>query len=306
MKNNNLIIFIWGVLLATGLTAQAQEMKLYPGAIPNSKNCPDKEASDTTGRKVVRNVTVPTLNVFLPKVQNPSGVAVIICAGGGYSNLSIQDGGIDVAKELNGYGIATFVLKYRTSNPACNTNNSIVPLQDLQQAIYTVRLNAAKWHIDAAKVGLLGFSAGGHLSALGATQYGSPQIDANGVSLKPAFTILAYPVISFTDALTSKKSQTRLNLIGKNPTAEQINWFSPEKNVNASTPPSFLIQASDDSTSLVGNSIAYYEALHRHQVSAKLIVYQKGGHGFTAYNKAEDDHWLPYAVKWLKLNNFLN
>ncbi|MES2277088.1 MAG: alpha/beta hydrolase [Bacteroidota bacterium] len=305
MKNNLSKLFTLCMVAAIALNTKAQEMKLYSGAVPNSKNCPDKEASDTSGRRVVRNVTIPTLTVFLPKVPNPSGVAVIICPGGGYSNLSIQDGGIDVAKELNGYGIAAFVLKYRTSNPDCNTNNSIVPLQDLQQAIYTVRANAVKWHIDAAKVGLLGFSAGGHLSALGATQYGTAQIEAKGISLKPAFTILAYPVISFTDVLTSKKSATRLNLLGKNPTAQQIEWFSPEKNVNASTPPSFLIQASDDSTSLVGNSIAYYDALHRHQVSAKLIVYQKGGHGFAAYNKAEDDHWIPYAVKWLKLNKFL-
>lgn len=296
-------------MVAIGIASSAraqQEMKLYNGAIPNSKNCADKEASDTSGRRVVRNVTVPTLTIFLPKVPNASGVAVIISPGGGYSNLSIQDGGFDVARELAGYGIAAFVLKYRTSNPDCNTNNSIVPLQDLQQAIYQVKTHAAQWHINTANVGLLGFSAGGHLSALGATQYLTPQIDVKGLSMKPAFTILAYPVISFTDALTSKKSATRANLLGKNPTAGQIDWFSPEKNVNANTPPSFLIQASDDSTSLVGNSIAYYEALHRHQVSAKLIVYQKGGHGFAAYNKAEDDHWIPYAVKWLKLNHFLD
>jgi acetyl esterase/lipase len=306
MKNSVLKTLACCLIITASFTARAQqEMKLYPGAIPNSKNCVNKEAADTSGRHVVRNVTIPTLTAFFPKRPNTSGTAVIICPGGGYSNLSIQDGGIDVAKELAGYGIAAFVLKYRTSNPACNTNNSIVPLQDLQQAIYTVRANAGKWHIDVAKVGLLGFSAGGHLSALGATQYNTAQIDAKGVSLKPAFTILAYPVISFTNALTSKKSATRSNLLGKNPTAEQIEWFSPERNVNGNTPPSFLIQASDDSTSMVGNSIAYYNTLHRYQVSAKLIVYQKGGHGFAAYNKAEDDHWLPYAVKWMRLNKFL-
>lgn len=305
MKKNKLKWLVLTALTAAGLSTYAQEIRLYPGAIPNSKNCADKEVADTAGRKVVRNVTVPTLNVFLPRAANPAGLAVIICPGGGYSNLSIQDGGIDVARELNTYGIAAFVLKYRTSSPDCNTNNTMVPLQDLQQAIYTVKANAAKWHIDAARVGLLGFSAGGHLSALGATQYRTAQIDAKGISLKPAFTILAYPVISFTDVLTSKKSQTKLNLLGKNPTAGQIEWFSPERNVDGDTPPAFLVQASDDSTSLVGNSIAYYEALHRRNVSAKLIIYQKGGHGFAAYNKAEDDHWLPYAVKWLKLNKFL-
>lgn len=305
--NTSFLRIIFLCLAVTGsfnVRAQ-QEMKLYSGIIPNSKNCPDKEIADAGGRRVVRNITIPTLTVFLPHVSNAAQTAVIICPGGGYNNLSIQDGGIDVAKELAGYGIAAFVLKYRTSNVACNTNNAIVPLQDLQQAIYTVKTNAAKWNIDTTKVGLLGFSAGGHLSAMGATQYRHPQIDTKGISVKPAFTILAYPVISFTDALTSRKSQTKLNLLGKAPSAEQVQWFSPEKNVDAATPPSFLIQASDDSTSLVENSIAYYEALHRQKVPAKLMVYQKGGHGFTAYNKAEGDHWLPVAVKWLKLNDFM-
>ena len=305
MKSKLLIPLILLALCGVYRAHAQQTWPLYPGAIPKSKNCPDKEASDSDGRKVVRNVTIPTLTVYLPKVQNPAQAAVIICPGGGYSNLSIQDGGFDVAKELASSGIVAFVLKYRTSNPACNTNNSIVPLQDVQQAIYTIKAGADKWHIDAQKVGLVGFSAGGHLSALAATQYARPQIDAKGISMKPAFTILAYPVISFTDVLTSKKSQTRNNLIGTHLTAEQIEWFSPERNVNAQTPPSFLIQASDDSTSLVENSIAYYQALHQHQVSAKLVIYQKGGHGFAAYNKAEDDHWLPMAVKWLKLNGFL-
>jgi acetyl esterase/lipase len=299
-------IIICGLLLTLSFRSVAQETwPLYPGAIPNSKNCVDKETEETTGRHVVRNITRPTLTVFLPKTPNASGVAVIICPGGGYSNLSIHDGGMDAAKELAGYGLVAFVLKYRTSDANCNANNSIVPLQDVQQAIFTVKSGAAKWHINPEKVGLLGFSAGGHLSAMAATKYGDPQIDSKGISLRPAFTILAYPVISFTDALTSKKSQTKANLLGKMATAEQVTWFSPEKNVNTNTPPAFLIQASDDSTSLVGNSIAYYDALHRQKVSAKLTLYQKGGHGFAAYNRAEDDHWLPAAVKWLKLNNLM-
>jgi len=292
------------MLIVAGKAYGQETWPLYPGSIPNSKNCADKEFEETTGRHVVRNVTKPTLSVFLPKAANASGTAVIICPGGGYANLSIHDGGIDAAKELAEHGIIAFVLKYRLSDAECNTNNSIVPLQDVQQAIYFVRSMAAKWHVNPNHVGLLGFSAGGHLSAMAATKYMVPQIDTKGISLKPAFTILAYPVISFTDALTSKKTQTRLVLLGKKVTAEQIDWFSPEKNVTAETPPSFLIQASDDSTSLVENSIAYYEALHRNNVSAKLIVYQKGGHGFAAYNKAEDDHWIPYAIKWLKLNRF--
>ena len=300
------LIFILSFLNFLSVLAFAQQtVPLYPGAIPNSLKCPDQEVNETTGRKVVRNVTVPTLTVFIPKQQNASKSAIIICPGGGYSNLSIQDGGMDIAKELAAQGIVAFVLKYRTSNPACNSNNTIVPLQDVQQALFSVRNGAKKWNVDSQKVGLLGLSAGGHLSAMAATQYDEPQIVTNGVSVKPAFTILAYPVISFTDALSSRKTQTKANLLGKNPTAAQVDWFSPEKHVTANTPPAFLIHASDDSTAFVENSIAYYTALHQQHIPVKLMVYQKGGHGFAAYNQAEDDHWLPYALNWMKLNNFL-
>ena len=298
--------FTFFLLLILTAKANAQQTwPPYPGKVPNAKDCPDNEVQEKTGRKVVRNVTRPTLSVFLPDQQNASGAAVIISPGGGYSSLSIQDEGFDAARQFAQYGVVAFVLKYRTSNPDCNTNNSIVPLQDLQQAIYTVRSQASKWHVNPDNVGLLGFSAGGHLSALGAIKYQQPQIDSKGISLKPAFTMLAYPVISFTDALTSKKSETRKKLVGAHATADQIKWFSAELNVDAYTPPSFLIQASDDSTSLVENSIAYYNALHKFKVPAKMIIYQRGGHGFGTYNKVEDDHWLKYAVDWMKLNAFL-
>ncbi len=298
-----LLIFL---AASTAVKAQ-QEIKLYNGPIPNSNNCPDNEkwSVSITGRKIVKNVTVPTLTVFLPEKQNAIRSAIIICPGGGYADLSIVDGGTETAKELVKYGITVFVLKYRLSDEKCNINNSLVPLQDVQQAMYRVRKESQKYNIDPAKVGLLGFSAGGHLAATAATHYNDPQIKAEGISLRPDFTILAYPVISFMDALTSKKSRTRGVLLGKNPSDEQIKWFSAELNVNSSTPPAFLIQASDDSTSLVENSIAYYQALHHYKIAAKLIVYQKGGHGFAAYNKAEDDHWLPYAVNWMRLNLFL-
>ena len=135
-----------------------------------------------------------------------------------------------------------------------------------------------------------------------ATQYQHPQIDAGEFSLRPAFTILAYPVISFSDALTSPTSSTRNNLIGINPAETQKKWFSPEQNVTKNTPPAFLVHSSDDSTAYVGNSIAYYEALHRYKIPVEMMIYQKGGHGFALYNKAEDDYWLPKLVKWLELN----
>lgn len=294
------------LLLFHKITTAQISMPLYKGEIPNSNHCLDKEITETGGRKVVKNVSVPTLTAFVPETQNSAQLAVIICPGGGYSNLSIQDGGFEAAKQLTKSGIVAFVLKYRTVDTACNKNYAIVPLQDVQQAIKKIKSEAKKWKIDTAKIGLLGFSAGGHLVTTAATQYQNPQVATDGLSVRPAFTLLAYPVISFTDELTSPKSKTRFNLLGENPSSDQKKWFSPELNVTKNTPPAFLIHASDDSTSYVNNSIVYYNALHQFNIAAEMLIYQKGGHGFAMYNEDEDDYWLHLALKWLKLNSFLN
>jgi acetyl esterase/lipase len=298
------IIAFLGLAVNTVLYAQ-KTWPLYEGKIPNSKNCPDKEIQEATGRKVVRNVTVPTLSVYMPEKRGYGMAAIIICPGGGYSNLSIEDGGKDAAQEFASQGVVAFVLKYRTSDPSCNINNEYVAFQDLQEAILQVKSKAASWNIDPAKVGVLGFSAGGHLASLASTQYRRSMVASGNLSLRPAFTILAYPVISFTEELTSPKTKTRQNLLGDQISAEQIRWFSPEQNVDSNTPPAFLLHASDDSTALVGNSIAYYQSLNRSKVPAEMTVYQKGGHGFATFNKAENDHWVIRAVAWLRLNGFL-
>jgi len=305
MKNTFKITFTLFLALCVSQAYAQKTWPLYNGTIPNSKNCPDNEIQEKTGRNVVRNITVPTLAVFMPEKLIPGMPAVIICPGGGYSNLSIQDGGIEAAKEFASFGVVAFVLKYRTSDPNCNSNNAYVPLQDLQQAIFTVKSKSKQWSVDSAKVGVLGFSAGGHLAALESTQYSKVLIDAGRVTLRPAFTILAYPVISFTDALTSAKSKTRSNLLGDHPSEEEIRWFSPELNVDKHTPPAFLLHAKDDSTAMIGNSIAYYQALKKAGIPADMIVYQKGGHGFATYNRAGNDHWVIKAINWLKLNRFL-
>ena len=287
------------------ITYAQKTWPLYSGQIPNSKNCPDKEHQETSGRRVVRNVTIPTLSVFLPAKTSGKLPAVIICPGGGYSNLSIEDGGKAAAKEFASFGVVAFVLKYRTSNPECNLNNSYVAFQDIQEAIKQIKTNANTWIVDSSRVGVLGFSAGGHLAALASVQYRSKMIASEKTSLRPAFTILAYPVISFTDRLSSPKTKTRQNLLGLTPSAEQIHWFSAEENVDKNTPPAFLVHAGDDSTALVGNSLAYYEALNERKIPAELIIYQKGGHGFATFNEQENDHWVIRAINWLKVNKFL-
>jgi acetyl esterase/lipase len=282
------------------LSCKAQQViTLYTGTAPYSLPVADNEtaAKSTSGNKrfFVSNVTRPTLTVYLPKKSNASGTAVIICPGGGYNRLSIEDGGYEAAEVLAEAGIAAFVLKYRTQRDSAYTDYSKVPLQDLKQATDIIYSNAAKWHIDTTHVGILGFSAGGHLTTMAATTF---------ETRKPAFTILAYPIISFMDSLTSKTSGSRGNLLGKNISPEDKIKYSPELHVTNATPPAFILHAEDDKTSLVGNSIAYYNALLAKNVTAQLLLYKKGGHGFALYNKEEDKYWMPDALKWLELNGF--
>ncbi len=282
------------------LSCKAQQViTLYTGIPPGSLPVEDKEISSKSsggnGRFFVTNVTRPTLTVYLPKKINASGTAVIICPGGGYNRLSIEDGGYEAAKVLAEAGITALVLKYRTKVDSAYTDFSKVPLMDLQQAMEIVYSNALKWKIDTSHIGILGFSAGGHLTAMAATGFERH---------KPAFTILAYPVISFLDSLTSKTSGSRNNLLGKNCTLEDKIKYSPELHITKATPPAFIIHAEDDNTSLVGNSIAYYNGLLSKQVPAELLLYKKGGHGFALYNKAEDKYWMPQALIWLARNGF--
>jgi acetyl esterase/lipase/lysophospholipase L1-like esterase len=232
---------------------------------------------------------------FIPKLPNETKAAVIICPGGGYVRLTIEDGGYDVARALADSGIAAFVLKYRTWQDSAFINYRNLPFNDLQRALSIVYSRAEEWNIDATKIGLLGFSAGGHLAAMGATAKDG---------WKTAFTILAYPVISFTDSLVSPTLKSRTSLLGRHITEEDKVRYSPELQVSATTPPAFLVHAQDDSTSWVGNSIAYYKALTAKKITAQLLIYPKGGHGFATYNKAMGESWLPQALKWLRLNGF--
>ena len=292
------ILFIIIVLLNHCCKAQ-QVIPLYAGTAPGSLPVADNESSSNStsgaGRFFVTNVTRPTITVFLPKKINPSRTGMIICPGGGYSKLSIEDGGYEAAKVLADSGIVAIVLKYRTWQDSAFTDYKKVPLMDLQQAMDMVYTNAAKWNIDTSHIGILGFSAGGHLTAMAATTFKLH---------KPAFTILAYPVISFLDSLTSKTSNSRNNLLGQHITLEEKIVYSPELHITPATPPAFIVHAEDDNTSLVGNSIAYYNGLIANKVSAQLLLYKKGGHGFALYNKAEDKYWMPSAIKWLSLNGF--
>ena len=289
------------LLTISNLSCKAQQViTLYNGMAPGSLPVEDIETGSNSkggnNRFFVTNVTKPTLTVYLPKKANALKTAVIICPGGGYSRLSIEDGGYEAAKVFAEAGIAAFVLKYRTQRDAAYTDYSKVPLMDLQQAVDIVYSNAVKWNVDTTRLGIVGFSAGGHLATMGATTF---------TKRKPAFTLLAYPVISFTDSLTSKTSGSRSTLLlGKNVSQQLKEEYSPELHITAKTPPAFIVHAEDDKTSLVGNSIVYYNNLKAKAVTAELTLYKKGGHGFAMYNKEEDKYWFPDALKWLTANGF--
>lgn len=224
-------------------------------------------------------VSIPTLSIFLPAAIKPNQAAVIIFPGGGYQHLAIDKEGTKVAEWFNSLGIAAFVVKYRLPSDKIMKNKNIGPLQDAQEAVRYVRQNAAKYHIDANKIGILGFSAGGHLASTLATHYDEKTYETTSkVSARPDFSLLIYPVISMQNDITHKGSQ--ISLLGNNPSQELLDSFSNEKRVTAQTPPTFLVHATDDTTVLPENSINFYLALKNNGVPAELHIYEKGGHGF--------------------------
>lgn len=278
------------------------EMPLYVGAIPGAKQSLVKEQIIfVNGGVRISSVILPTLTKFSP--GKPNGMSVIICPGGGYGRLAIDHEGVEVAKAFNQIGVTAFVLKYRLPNDSIMTDKTKGPLQDAQEAIRMIRKQAAAWGLNPAKIGIMGFSAGGHLAATAATHF-NVMADAaakDTTSVRPDFAILIYPVISFDDSITHKGSKT--NLLGKDPTAEQTKLFSNELQVTKNSPPAFLVHAGDDGTVPVENSIRYYQACIKNKVPAELHVYPKGGHGFGLNNKTTADKWFDRLINWMNTFN---
>lgn len=293
-----LIIFV--LILLAGFSAKAQEIiPIYDAAIPNSKVAP-ADYKESFGGGMFRNVTSPTLEIYLPEKGKETGAAVVICPGGGYSVVVYQGEGVSNAKELAKNGIAAFVLKYRLPVDAIMTDKSTGPLQDAQQAIKLVRENAVKWNIDPAKIGIMGFSAGGHLASTVATHFENALIDnPKGTSLRPDFQVVVYPVISMQQALTHRDS--RKQLLGEQPSQQLVDLFSNELQVKENTPPAYITHAADDNVVDVDNSINYFEALRRHKVPVEMHVYPKGGHGFIFGRKG----WMNPLLEWMKQSKII-
>ena len=273
--------------------------------IPNSIPTVNNETSATTnGILRIKDVSVPTITMYKAGHPSPRKAAVIICPGGGYGILAASHEGSDVARVFNSWGITAFVLKYRLPDDSIMINKETGPLQDAQRALQLVRQNAKQWDIDPARIGIMGFSAGGHLAATASTHFNKPVIDNPGnISLRPDFSLLIYPVISFTDSLTHMGS--RNNLIGKDASPEKIKEYSNELLVNEQTPPAFLVHAIDDGGVKKGNSVQYYEALQRNKVPAEIHLYPQGGHGFGMNNKTTSDSWMERLKSWFKANQYL-
>jgi acetyl esterase/lipase len=280
-------------------------LPLYTGKIPNSKPSSNQEKQEVrdNGMVIISAISIPTLTVFVPKTPSPSRTSVIIFPGGGYHINAIKHEGLDIAKKLNEWGVTAFVLKYRIPDDATMINKEIGPLQDAQQAISFVRQNASKWNIDPGKIGIMGFSAGGHLASTAATHFKNPVIENTNVSVRPDFLVLGYPVISFSDSIGHTGS--RDNLLGKTPSREKILEYSNELQVTSETPPSFIIHAGDDKGVLPANSIAFYQSLLKHDVPAELHIYERGGHGFGMNNPTSEEKWMNSLRNWLVSRSLL-
>ncbi len=285
----------------TSSYAQVETVFLYQGIVPGSRGVKIVEDSQTSdGITRVKDISNPCLYVYQPKAKT-SDAAVIICPGGGYGILAIDHEGYDIAAWFNDRGITAFVLKYRLPQDELFDNAEIRPLQDAQQAIRIVRKDAVKFGISPDKIGIMGFSAGGHLASTASTHFHSQvgEIIDPSMSVRPDFSILIYPVITFGEANTH--SGTRENLIGQNPPAVKTELYSNELHVSAKTPPTFLISTTDDAVS-PENSILYFEACRKNNVPVEMHIYEKGGHGYALKKKGLGpvETWPARLEDWMK------
>lgn len=292
------------LLIASVTVAQDFTIALWGDYIPNYKEVGEKDVlNNDADMEHYRVITKPDISVYLPAKKNRTGQAVLIIPGGGYGVVVHKWEGTDIAKWLNANGIIGIVLKYRLPYEKSNIVRDKSPLLDASRAMKLIRANAEKWHIDKNNIGVMGFSAGGHLASTLGTHYdrdGNEGIDdIDAISSRPDFMVLMYPVITMDAAFTHMGS--RKNLIGENPSQELIDYYSNEKQITENTPTTFLVQASDDDVVPVENSIRFYESLHKHGVKAEMHIYEYGGHGFALANgKGYLESWKDRCIDWLR------
>ncbi len=287
------LLFAMTWMLAGNAVADDATIELlWPQGAPRAKGTTDNDK--------------PNVAITLPDPKSATGAAVVVCPGGGYGGLAMGHEGRDIAEWLRSQGIAAFVLKYRHRNMGYGHPT---PMEDAQRAVRFARANAEKYKIDPRRIGVLGFSAGGHLASTVGTHFDQGDSNAKDsidrVSCRPDFLILVYPVISLNTQYVHKGS--RDNLLGPNPDPQLLASLSNETQVTRDTPPTFLVHTGGDAAVAAENSVLFYLALRKAGVPVEMHIYEKGGHGFgLAPNDPVLSTWPAHCIAWLKGRNFLS
>ncbi len=284
------------LLLASPIVCIASEPAvevLWPAGAPGAKGTADGD--------------IPKLTIYLPDADKATGAGIVICPGGGYGHLAMDHEGHQIAQWLNSFGVAGFILQYRHRNSGAGYGHP-APLQDAQRALRTVRSRAGEWRVKPHRIGILGFSAGGHLTSTAVTHFDDkvyePRDDIDQASARPDFGVLVYPVISFVEPFTHVGS--RRNLLGADAGQDMMEKFSNERQVTAQTPPCFLIHTWEDTGVPAENSVYFYLALRKAKVPAELHLFAKGPHGFGLGQQIEGTSaWPTLCRNWMKVSGFL-
>lgn len=300
-------IFLLGLLfIFIKIHAQQQTIYIWNGKIPGAietEGYVEKPHIENGRLHSTSQVTQPTLEIFLAE-ENPTRTGIIIFPGGGYTHLAIEKEGYKIAEWLNALGVHAFVLKYRMPSDKSMTNKTVGPLQDAQRAMCLLRRNAEEYNLNPDKIGIIGFSAGGHLASTLSTHYNQKTYAAtDATSAKPNFSILIYPVISMEDGVTHQGS--KISLLGENASTELIEKNSNETQVTEETPITFLVHATNDQAVPVENSINYYLALKEHGINAEMHLYEDGGHGFGLGREGTHTQWPDALKNWLRVHQFI-
>ncbi|WP_221774580.1 alpha/beta hydrolase [Pelagicoccus albus] len=288
--------------LSSPIFANPLILPLWAETPPNHQESELEETNETSGEfTLIAKVQTPTIEVRKPSPANSIRRAVVICPGGGYGFLAYDWEGVDIASYLNGQGITAIILKYRLPEDASNIEPHKTPLLDAKRALRLAKANAEAWGYDT--VGIMGFSAGGHLASTLGTHFdlGDPSQEdrVEKFSSRPDFMVLLYPVISMIEGITHAGS--RENLIGEAPSEDLINFYSNELQVTPETPPTFLLHSSDDETVPVANSLRFYQALLENDIETEMHLYPYGGHGYSlAIGKDRLSQWPELCARWIR------
>lgn len=284
MKNKLFLIILLSIFSASSFAQQ--EIKLYPKGPKENNGFTEKE-SWARPNDFLTKISDPRMYYYPAPAGKGNGTAVLICPGGGYVGVSIMKEGKEIAEWFNNLGVTAFVLYYRMPN-----GHYKVPLADAQKALKIIHKNAKVWNIDKNKIGIMGFSAGGHLASTAGTHF-KTKIQ------RPAFMILGYPVVTMDKNLTHAGS--RENLLGNNPSDKLVKFYSNELQVKKNTPPTFIVHARDDKTVPIANSRNLAKAIQEKGISCTLQEYDLGGHGFgMRKNNIPADNWPEVLKIWLK------